>query len=209
MSVSNGQDADETTFNDAFLSRTVDSDTIGVVGLANTVDPNSGDAIVNIQRAVNELFEADGTDGEGDASRTNYASNFYLVDGDSRKIGLERLDAALRAVALATFTVWVTHVVTDGQAATALTSETADSVTTSSVIYEFEIIRGTTVISNGRLSLQCLNGTWRVETSAYEGEDHGVTFSVSQSTTIGQLKAALDSGAGNGTIKMSRRLVAV
>ena len=65
-----------------------------------------------------------------------------------------------------------------------------------------------TVLANGKIALQYVNSTWRIvqggfiTTSAY-----GVTFSVSQTTTVAQLRAALDSGAGNGTIKLSKRLI--
>jgi hypothetical protein len=103
---------------------------------------------------------------------------------------------------------WVSHAVTDAQSATTLTAETIDSTVSSSRIYEVEIIRGTTVISNGRIWLQDLNGTWQVELGVFSGV-HGVTFSVTQVTTVGTLQAALDTGAGNGTIKLSQRDIAI
>lgn len=93
--VNNGQKANETTFNNAFVSRTDDSDTFGVVGLNNTSDPNSGAQVVNTQRAINKLFDADGTSGEADGNAKNYSSNNYVLDGDSRKVAIERLDQAL------------------------------------------------------------------------------------------------------------------
>lgn len=52
MSVFNGQLANATTFNNAFLSRTVDSSTVGRITLANA-DPASGASISNIQREFN------------------------------------------------------------------------------------------------------------------------------------------------------------
>lgn len=54
MSVSNGQLANQTTFNNAFISRTQDSSTIGQVDLLNT-DPESGATISNVQRELNKL----------------------------------------------------------------------------------------------------------------------------------------------------------
>lgn len=54
MSVSNGQDADEVTFNTSFISREVDSNTVGKVDLNNT-DSASGDQITNIQKTINEV----------------------------------------------------------------------------------------------------------------------------------------------------------
>jgi hypothetical protein len=99
------------------------------------------------------------------------------------------------------------YAVTDGQSATALSGQSWLSASYSSVINEFEIIRGTTVIANGRITCQKLNGTWRIAEGMYDGEEHGVTWSLSGTTTQ-QLNVALDTGAGNGTIKLSRRLIA-
>lgn len=105
---------------------------------------------------------------------------------------------------------WTEHAITDGQAATDLAGETLDLDEYSSAIYNVEIIRGTSVISNGVMAIQSLNGVGRVVLGLFMAEEpHGVTFSVTQSLTVVQLKAALDSGAGNGTIKLSRRLIAV
>lgn len=98
------------------------------------------------------------------------------------------------------------HAVTDGQSATDLSGESFLSATYSSVDYDFEIIRGTTVNANGTFSLQKQNGTWRISLGPYRGDIHGVTFTLSGTTTQ-QLRAALNSGAGNGTIKLSRRLI--
>jgi hypothetical protein len=99
------------------------------------------------------------------------------------------------------------HTITNGQAATDLSGETIDFDDYSSAIYDVEIIRGTTVIVNGPLAIQNLNGTGRVILGGLLTlELHGVTFTLSQAGTVAQLRAALDSGAGNGTIKLSRRL---
>jgi len=52
--VSNGQYANEDSFNDAFMARNGDTDTIGKVDLLNA-DAASGSTISNLQRAVNSL----------------------------------------------------------------------------------------------------------------------------------------------------------
>lgn len=52
MSVSNGQLANQTTFNAAFLSRTASSDTVGILGLANVASA-SGSSVTNVQREHN------------------------------------------------------------------------------------------------------------------------------------------------------------
>lgn len=170
--VQNGQKANETTFNDAFLSRTDDSDTVGVVGLNNTSDPNSGNAIVNTQRAINKLFDSDGTTGESDANAKLYSSNNYVVDGDSRKQAIERLDLAI------------------GQKMTAPLATTPDGVTVfrdgSGVIFEST---GVTVdisdnmIIPGDLTVQgdlTVNGTTTTVNSAtLDVTDANVTVNVS------------------------------
>lgn len=103
---------------------------------------------------------------------------------------------------------WAEHAVTDGQSATDLSGETVDGVSYSSATYDVEIIRGTTVFASGSFALQYLNGTWRLVLGpTLSEEEHGVTFSFSQSTSVAQLRASLDSGAGSGTIKLRRSLV--
>jgi len=140
-------------------------------------------------------------------------TNYKFVLKDSADVTIWTVDDVSGSAASTTSTTswgaWVEHAVTDGQSATDLTSETVDLATYSSAIYEVEILRGTTVIASGSISIQDLNGTGRVVSGGFLTEEaHGVTFSVSQATTIVQLKAALDAGAGNGTIKLSKRLVA-
>lgn len=99
------------------------------------------------------------------------------------------------------------HSFTDNQAATDLSGETVNSANFKSAIYEFQIIRGTTVFANGRLYLQYLNSAWRLVESAYDGDSHGLTWSITGTTTA-QLKVAADTGAGNGTIKFKKLLYA-
>lgn len=93
MSVSDGQPINQSITNSAFLSRKVNSDTIGKVTLNNTTDPDSGAQIDNVQRYVNEIADSDGTLGEGDAARKDYANTNFIADGDSRKTAIEKLDA--------------------------------------------------------------------------------------------------------------------
>lgn len=65
MSVTNGQPANQTTFNDAFVSKTSDSTVIGEVTLANT---DSGATVTNVQQAINDI-KSDITDAENDISQ--------------------------------------------------------------------------------------------------------------------------------------------
>lgn len=105
---------------------------------------------------------------------------------------------------------WASHNVLDGQAAADLTGETVDFATYSQGIFDVEIKRGTTVFATGQIVIQNVNGTGRIVPGMFiTNEAHGVTFSISQVSTVCTLRAALDTGAGNGTIKCSRRLVPV
>lgn len=103
---------------------------------------------------------------------------------------------------------WIKNSITDGQSATNLAGITVDISTYSSCVLDCEIIRGTTVIANGQLVIQDLNGTGQVSVGAFMAQGpHGVTFSVTQSGTVVQLLAALTSGPGNGTIKLLMNLI--
>lgn len=94
--LSNGQRANETTFNDAYLSKddvTTANKTTGIIGLDNSSDMASGNQILNTQRLLNEVSDSDGTVGEGDSTRKEYSSNNVVADGDSRKVALGKIDA--------------------------------------------------------------------------------------------------------------------
>lgn len=136
------------------------------------------------------------------------SGTYKFVLADSNDVVQWTVDNVTSGASSDSTSAWTTYNVTDGQAATALSGQTVDFATYSSALYEFEIKRGTTVIANGEFKIQNLNGTGRLITGPfYSAELHGVTFSISQAALIAQLKAALDSGAGNGTIKIARRLV--
>lgn len=95
--VSDGQFANETTFNDAFMARNGDTDTTGKVGLLNT-DVDSGPSVTNPQKYLNHLGDVVGATQDGGAADLEYASNNYIIDGDSRKEAIEVLDVALADV---------------------------------------------------------------------------------------------------------------
>lgn len=104
---------------------------------------------------------------------------------------------------IAPFSYQLSHAVTSGQAATNLTAQTFDGTVYTSVVYNYEIVQGTTIMATGDFSVSYLNGTWVYSDGMSRGTAHGITFSLSQATTIGQLKAA-ELGLGNGTIKLKK-----
>ncbi len=95
--------------------------------------------------------------------------------------------------------------VTDGQAATELTDVLVDSVDYRARLFTYIITRGTTVFSSGTFALHYRNTAWYVVMGTDNRDDasaaHGVTFTVS-GTTVAQLLAALDTGAGDGVISL-------
>lgn len=71
MTVSNNQLANETTFNSSFMSREIDTDTLGKVDLLNTA-PESGATLTNIQANINAISSATGIP-------TNQIYNYLLT----------------------------------------------------------------------------------------------------------------------------------
>jgi hypothetical protein len=132
---------------------------------------------------------------------------FILTDADDvQQWSIDNVSADTTA----TTSPWTEHAITDGQAATALTGETVNFASYSSALYEVEIIRGTTVIANGHLAVQNLNGTGRVKTGMFMTDiAHGVTFDVSQAGQVATLRAACSTGPGSGTVKLRRHLIAI
>lgn len=95
MSVLNGQIANQTTFNTAFMSRTAaGTSTAAIVSLLN-VAIASGASVNNVQALLNKLIEGIGTTGELDATINDYASNNYVTDGSNRKQAIEILDTQI------------------------------------------------------------------------------------------------------------------
>lgn len=94
MTVSNGQLANQTSFNTAFMSRTVDTDTIGKVGLVDT-DVVSGTGIDNAQRELNALASfLGGIVNQAKTYLPTWATSFFGNASDSIKERIEAIDAA-------------------------------------------------------------------------------------------------------------------
>lgn len=79
--------------NAAFVSKIVDSTSVAKLTLNK---PSEGTQVTSVQAAINKAFEGVGTTGEADTSINNYSSNNYIVDGDSRKVAIEKLDTQLK-----------------------------------------------------------------------------------------------------------------
>ena len=97
MAVVNGQIANQTTFNNAFMSRTAaTTQTVAKVALENADAGDSGAIITNAQKAINKAFEGVGSTGESDTTINAYSSNEYITNGDNRKVAIGKLDAQLK-----------------------------------------------------------------------------------------------------------------
>lgn len=91
MSVSNGQDANEVTFNTAFVSRnSATTDTAAQFDLVNI----STTDLIDLQRVVNEALASLGISNQAatDATANTYSSNSVVTDGDDRKVAVGKLD---------------------------------------------------------------------------------------------------------------------
>lgn len=97
MSVSDGQPVDAAVVNAAFISRTQDTSTVGKLALQNP-EPESGPAISNPQRAINEAFDVSGIAGLGDPNAKNYSSTNVVANGMNRKEAIEALDAEVGSI---------------------------------------------------------------------------------------------------------------
>jgi microcystin-dependent protein len=92
MSLVNGQKVNAAATNAAFVSKTTDSTTVGKLTLNKAAE---GSQVESVQKAVNKIYEGLGTTGQDDADINNYANNNVILDGDSRKVAIEKLDDAI------------------------------------------------------------------------------------------------------------------
>lgn len=95
--ITNGQLANQTSFNNAFVSRTVDTSLVGKLGLLNT-DAASGATVANSQRELNALWSFIG--GVLDQVKTyvpTWASNVFGNADDSIVAKIEAIDAGFAA----------------------------------------------------------------------------------------------------------------
>jgi hypothetical protein len=98
VSVTNGQNANQTTFNNAFLSRTADTSTTGKVDL-NNADGASGASVTNTQREVNSLNSFTGrSSGSVFNAKPSWTSNDVGVSTDDLKTRVDLLTALFNEI---------------------------------------------------------------------------------------------------------------
>ncbi len=125
------------------------------------------------------------------------ADSVPVVNEDGDALEWADLDGVLQ------MTSQTSHTFTNNQSATDLLDVTMDGAAYTSRVFEYEALRGS-VMYNGRLILQYLSSTWQVIDGGYDGDGsaHGLTFSVTQASTVGQLRLASDNGGSGGTVKI-------
>jgi hypothetical protein len=108
MAVTDGQDADQTTFNNAFVSKTVDSTTVGKITLAN-VDAASGATVTNQQRETNSLNSFTGrASGTAHDVKPTWTNNDVGTSTDDLKTRIDLLTALFNNLSGHTHDVSVT-----------------------------------------------------------------------------------------------------
>jgi len=161
MSVVNGQVANQTTFNTAFMSRTASStSTAAIVSLVNTALA-SGASVSNLQALLNKLIEGVGTTGETDTAINTYASTHYVTNGSSRKGAIELLDTQLYATQTS-----LTSTIADVTAAQAAIVTLQNAITTINTLastFAGDKTFSNNVIVNGNFTV---NGTTTTVNSA-------------------------------------------
>lgn len=101
MAINDGQKVDAQNSNAAFVSKTVNSDVIGIPSLKNN-GVGSGAHVENPQKAINKAFDTAGIAGENDANAKVYANNNVILNGDNHKTAIEKLDNAVANIDLTT-----------------------------------------------------------------------------------------------------------
>lgn len=90
MAVTDGQPVNAAVSNNAWMSRLVDTSTVGKVDLQNL----SNTELLDLQRIINELLASLGVSNQAatDANANVYSSNNVVTDGDDRKVAIGKLD---------------------------------------------------------------------------------------------------------------------
>ena len=93
MTVRNGEDANEYNFNKGLASKTSSNTLVGI----QTLDNAGSNKIVDLQKAINTIFEVVGMS-ELAQNNGDYENNNFVADGDSRKVAISKLDGAIKTL---------------------------------------------------------------------------------------------------------------
>lgn len=183
MSVSNGQDASATTFNNAFASKSGDNTLAGVQTLSNG---GSGSTVTNVQQQINDNLN-------------NIATNTSNVSTNTTDIATNTADIA----ALDGYGVEGSLSIADSQSNQDIIGMSVDGDVIKSALYYVIIERSTTIFTTVMVACHFKNGTWVVQRMISSDDVDGITFSVNQTGNVGQLRYSSDA-SGTGELKFKR-----
>lgn len=152
MSISNGVAANAANFNAAFISRTDDTSSIGILSLEN---PDSGNAIENVQQAINDKAEANDLQSHiNDPSGAHTAQSIDInaisgVSGTTVQGALESIKSQLST----DVADLASHTTSGGHAASSITVNAIAGVDASDVQDALETIKGQVDLKSDSSSL--------------------------------------------------------
>lgn len=86
----------------------------------------------------------------------------------------------------------------DSQTNKNINNMTVDRATYKAAVVHFAVERSTNVFASGFLFLQDVNGTWRIKESLFSGEEHGLTWGVTEASGVAQVNYDSNTlGSGN------------
>jgi hypothetical protein len=186
MTVSNNDLANQGTFNSSFVSREVDTDTVGTFDLKKT-DGVSGSHLMNVQKAVNSIASALGmSTSQVYNFLITWSANYVGAPSDTVKM---RVDALVAKFAAATSH---NHNGTDGQGEVILASNI------SSVVLRGYVQRGTDLTGvTGGSHVVTSEMTGKVDSSGSSSLGVVVTAPYNKVALLNSSGDSFDDGAGN------------
>lgn len=188
MSITDGQRVNAATDNAAFLSRTTDSNTVGIIDLDNA---SSGGTIANAQQTIN-------TNTAGINTNATDISTLQSTKEDNTSKGIANGYAALDSKAQLKITPIVFAFVAS-QTGSNVTGLIFDSAEYESATVKYTI-NTATLFERGQFDVIFDGSNWAIHSGYVVGDDSLVTFSGIDATT-GQVE--YDSDVETGTMKFT------
>ena len=152
MAVSDGQPVNALISNAAWMSRLVDTDTIGKIDLSEA----STTSLVDVQRVINEALSSLGIANQAatDASADDYSSNNVVADSTDRKVAIGALDERFNG------TTGHNHDGTDGEGAQVSAADLANfnNLFAEFGEYTFDAASGTSIVVTSLFASQSAGG---------------------------------------------------
>ncbi len=137
-----------------------------------------------------------------------FSGYLFVIASANATIGATYTNNGITFTVVATIAAGLQLKCTGAGAPTSVGTLTKTSGTGDATISFSQVVPLSTIFAMGSFSLHFENGIWVYAEGTGRGGAHGVTFSLTQATSICQLKAA-ESGLGNGTLKLKKHLFTV